>query len=421
MIRLFATKAQREIITCSARKMGVFAGRRWGKTDTFFNRCVKRCLSGKPIEYVYVAPSYGLAKEQYERIETSLGKFILRAVGQPKPRIELINGSRIHFRSFDKPKYCRGLRRIAEIWVDEIQDIVEKHFWSVLRPMLSDVRGTLVVSGQFRGLNWYYRKFYEPGQQPGQNYCKSWRLPSSTGLIYQDAAGKQELLDAKKDLTKQEFDQEYECVPIANQSAVFTPEDIQAITRGQAIDVAESGHRYIIAYDLGEMIDPSAMCVVDVDTRTVVKAEKIALRTKHELQAKALAQHARRWNGAAVVIDGTAGGTGGHRSADEIVKFYRAQLPNVHVMIWEPSVKAELVRRTQLCIEAQGISIPATHTSMLEELAAYECERRADSFIYHGADGGHDDQVAALMMAIWALKAGWAPSQGGRPLSSLMP
>lgn len=407
MIRLFVTPKQREIVTCTARKMGVFAGRRWGKTDTFFNRCIKRCLGDGPLEYVYVSPDYGLAKEQYERLCASLEGFIRRAIGQPKPRIELVNGSRIHLRSFDKPKRARGLRRIAEVWVDEIQDIAETHFWSVLRPMISDVRGTLIVSGQFRGFNWFYKKFFEPGQQPDQVYAKSWKLPSETGLVFQDKAGQQELVEAKKDMTKLEYDQEYGCVPIANQAAVFLPDDLEAIRRGVARTGPQEGRRYVIGYDLGEMVDPSSMAILDVQSKTFVHAEKIPQRTKHEIQAAKLAETARRWNKALVVIDGTGGGSGGHKSADENVKYYRKSIPNARVMVWEPSVKTELVRRAVLAVEAHEISVPASLELMHNELAAYEYKKTGDRFSYQGSDGEHDDQVAAFMMVIWALKSGW--------------
>lgn len=382
-----------------------------GKTDTFFNRCIKRCFADGPMEYVYVSPDYGLAKEQYERLCASLEGFIRRAVGQPKPRIDLSNGSRIHLRSFDHPKRARGLRRIAEVWVDEIQDIAETHFWSVLRPMLSDVRGTLIVSGQFRGFNWFYKKFFEPGQQPNQSYAKSWRLPSETGLIFQDAAGKKEIEDARKDLTKLEFDQEYGCVPIANQAAVFLPEDLAVIKRGNASEFPEDGHRYLIGYDLGEMSDPSSMAVFDIETRTFVHAIKIPLRQKHDVQAKALGEAARRWNDATVVIDGSSGATGGRKAADENVKHYRKYIPDVHVMVWEPSVKSELVRRSVLAVEGHEISVPASLELMHQELAAYEYKKQGEAFTYKGSDGEHDDQVAAFMMVIWGLKSEWFPDR----------
>jgi len=421
MIRLFATQDQFDIINCTARFMGLFAGRRWGKTDTFFNRCVKRCVESPGLQYVYIAPSYGLAKEQYERICASLGTLVRRAVGQPKPVIELVNSSRVHFRSFDKPKYLRGLRRIGEVWVDEIQDIKEQDFWAVVRPLVSDVRGTIVVSGQFRGLAcWYYKPFFEKGQVAGQHLYRSWKKPSSTGLVFQDAEGQEELRLAQEQMTRAQYMQEYECEPVANQAAVFLTEDLIACQRGQILTAPRAGQIYVIGYDLGEMSDPSALCVMEVRTKTVVHSEQIPLRTKHELQATNLAKKARFWNNAQVVIDATAGGAGGHKIADENVKHYRKFIPDVRALVWAPNFKREMVRGLSLEIEQHTISIPAEHIRLQRQLAAFEFKRRGDEYTYSGPDGTHDDEVAGLLMANHAVRAGWVKTNGSAGLGALL-
>jgi len=422
MIELFATPDQAEIINCTARYIGFYACRRFGKTDTFFNRCVKRTLS-EVIEYVYLSPDYGLAKEQYERIESSLGEhgLVRRAVGQPKPRIELVTGSRIHFRSFDNPRRMRGLRRITEIFVDEIQDIKEREFWSVLRPMISDVRGTIIVAGQFRGLNWHYKKFYEKGQIPGQNLYKSWRKPWQEAFIYQSESGQEEVRQAKEMMPRAQFDVEYNCLPIANNAAVFLPEDLMAISRGVALTAPTPGVSYIIAYDLGELHDPSALVVYEYPTRTIVHAETIPLRTKHEQQARTLAQKAHFWNNAQVVIDGTGGAAGGQRTSDENVKFYRQYIPDVRVLIWQAAFKRELVRTLSLAIEGHNISIPAALEELHAQLSGFEFKRKSgdsEEYTYGAGEGVQDHQVAALMMAEHAAKCQWVKVKGATSLSA---
>jgi len=425
-VELFATPEQFEIINCTARFMGLFAGRRWGKTDTFFNRCVKRCLETPGFQYVYVAPSYGLAKEQYDRISASLGQLVKRAVGQPKPVIELMNGSRIHFRSFDKPKYLRGLRRIGEVWADEIQDFKSDEFWTVLTPLVGDVRGTIVVSGQFRGLGcWYYEPFYAKGQVEGQNVYKSWKKPTSSGLVFQDEGGREWLRMKQSVLTKAQYLQEYECEPVANQAAVFLTEDLIACKTGEALEKPRRGAIYIIGYDLGEMADPSALCVLDHELKTVVYTEQIPLRTKHEVQAANLAGKANFWNNAQVVIDGTAGGAGGQKLSDENIKHYRRHIPDVRALVWAPGFKREMVRALSLEIEQHTIKIPAAHRRLHEQLASFEYKRRGEEYIYGGPIGGpsgtqHDDEVAALMMANHASRAGWVKDPNAMPISRMM-
>lgn len=413
-IELFVTPDQREIVTCRAKKIGLFACRRYGKTDTFFNRCLTRSFEA-PTEYVYISPDYGLAKEQYERICYSIPGLISRNVGQPKPRIELINGSRIHFRSFDNPKRLRGLRRIGEIFVDEIQDIKEKEFWPVLRPMLADVHGTLMVAGQFRRMNWYYKSFYEEGQIPGQDFCKSWRKPWREAFIYQSAAGLEEVERIRKDMTKAQFQVEMDCLPIGDESGVFLLEDLNACKRGSVQSSPENGSLYIIGYDLGEMKDPSALVVLDYGKNQVVHAETIPLRQKHSMQAETLAKKARFWNNAQVVIDGTGGATGGRKGVDENVKHYRKFIPDVRVLSWQAGFKQELVRELSLEIEDHKISIPAELEELQNELAGFEFKKRAgesEEYIYFGSDG-KDHQVAGLMMCVHARRCQWVKGRSG--------
>lgn len=406
-VNLYATKQQIEIINCRARRMGVFGCRRFGKTDTWLNRCIKRTAE-KPMEYLFTSPDLGLPTEQFERLCTFVDPLIFKATLDPKPMVTLTNGSRIHLRTFDSPKRLKGLRRIGEIWVDEIQDIPEKMFWRVLQPMLGDVRGTLVVSGQPSGgvQQWYWQKFYLPGQQPDQSYAKSWAFTWRDCIVYQQVVdgvpGIEEIENARKELTKAEFDEMYECKPQASIAAVFNEEDLKACTYGTAQEKPMDGHEYIIGYDLGEHYDPSCAVIIDVDERCVVKVEKIPLHTKHDKQATNLKLMRDRWNKAQVVIDGT--GSGGKKTADEMVKFYRDQIPSVKVMIWEPSVKVELVRRAVLAIESGSIAIPRELKVLHDELSIYECKRVGDGWKYSAPEGAHDDSCAAFFMAIWSLK-----------------
>ena len=333
------------------------------------------------------------------------------------------NGSRLQFRSFDKPKFMRGMRRINEVWIDEIHDIKESDFWPIIRPLISDARGTIVVSGQFRGLtHWTYTQCFEPGQKAGQNYFKSWRFPSSTGLAFQSDEGKLELARTKEQMPKAVFDQEFDCIPTANQAAVFRTEDLREIMRGATAEKPRqepngTKYRYIIGYDLGEMVDPSAIVILEYETLTVVHAELVPLRVKHQVQARNLAELARKWN-AQVVIDATGGGTGGKRLADETVRYYRDVIPDLKAFVWVQPFKKEMVRVLSLAVENHTLSVPEALKGLHEEMASYEFEYKAGEYDYHGPDGKKDNLIAGLLMAVYAAKAGYVKTPGGPSLGA---
>lgn len=431
-VELFATPAQIPVLECNATLIGFFAGRRWGKTDTWFNRCTQRTFSA-PRRFMYCAPSYALCKEQCDRcVNLWPREFVKRSTMQPFPLIELRNGSVIHFRSLDRPRLLRG-GQFDEIDVDEIQDIPEETFDQVLMPMISDRRGTIMVMGQFRGQHcWYYQRIYLPGQNQEQHFIRSFVFPTSTGLQFQNAKGREMLAFMKTSIPRAVYEQEYECLATENIAAVFRYADLQIIKRGEASADPRGGRHYIIGYDLGEHHDPSALVVLEYETGTIVHAETIPLRIKHEVQAKKLAETARRYGGASVVIDGTGNGTGGQRKGpDETIRYYRDLIPDVRVVYWTEAFKAELVRTASLAIEnavlkklAGGImplNVPAEHKLLHDQLAAYEFRREGERYIYGAPvkSGLHDDVASAFFMTLHAARQGWVRTNKTVDVSAL--
>lgn len=420
MIELFGTKDQFEIVTCRKRYLAFFAGRRWGKTKTILNRAIYRCR--KPgFKFTYVAPVYAQIEEAFDSLATNDGlrPFIRNHKLQPFPRIWFTNGSILSFRTFERPKNIRG-RGEDEVWADEIQDYAEADFLSVLQPIISDRRGTLGIAGQFRGENWYWERYFVPGQSPDHTTHKSWVFPSRAGLMYQGPEGQAELEATRLMLPKAIYNQEYECIPVANQAAVFDPDDVRACVRGSPSPHAQGTTPYLIGVDIGRVVDHTAVVVLDARTCSVVHAERFPLKTKHDLCAAKVAMIAARYRGQ-VIIDSTGGATGGKTDkADEHVKFYRERIPDLREYVWNFKTKQRLVHTTSLAFEQKRINIPAAFDELIKEVLAYEFKRTGDRYVFSAPEGQHDDYLAALMMAVWGWHADWAPSQSGHSITKLM-
>lgn len=410
-----------EVIKCRERYLGVFAGRRWGKTiGVCYNRIINRCLSDKNIRYWYVTPSYSQCWSCYDALIThyKLNRFITRKKMQPYPQIWWYNGSVVGFRSFDRPGNLRSAG-LDEVWFDEIQDIDEKSFWAVARPLISDRRGTLGVSGQFRGENWYHDAFYIPGQE-GPNKkkgYKSWRFPSSSGIVFQSEEGKQELQEVKEQLPRAVYEQEYECIPIANQAAVFDPYDLKLCIGGTN---SPTGSGCITGLDLGRVVDPSALVVLDPSRCQIIHSEIRPLKEKHDVGAKYAAALASRY-GSALVIDSTGGATGGKVSRQDVhVKEYRKAYPNLHEVYITQAVKINLIHSLSLMIEQHKIIIPEENEQLIQQLKSYEYKYKSGNFVFSGPDGHEDDLVMALALALHGFNRGWFTKPGMTHGSALL-
>ena len=402
-IRLSLTQDQINVIKHPARFKAIMAGRRWGKTFEAASAMLECACKGDKKSW-YSAPSYAQAISVWEMMSTneSILPLVASCKTQPYPIIKFCNGSVIGFRSFDRPKNLRG-SGLDLVWVDEIQDITEDHFWPVIRPLISDRRGQMYISGQFRGHNWYYEQMYMRGQDPNQKYYKSWRFPSSSGLVFRSAAGKEELQLVKDSLPSSIYNQEYECIPTANQAGVFRPEDLESAKRGDYLEAGNSGSTYLVAVDIGRVSDPCAVVVLDVDSDCACYSEAFPLGQKHELSAQRVRRISEMFGGASVIADTTGGATGGHADPDEYVKHYRQAVPNMRAFNWTMRNKQEAVTALSLAFEQGKIAIPEENTELRKQLGLYEYKVRTNGNIEYTGGHGHDDLVAALYLG-WVAK-----------------
>jgi hypothetical protein len=430
-VQLFAAPNQIPIITARERNLGLFAGRRWGKTKTVTLRILRRCLEQPRFPYCYVTPGYSQCKEVYEEMINVPyhNRLYNRWHLQPFPKIYLKNGSEVSFRSFERPEKLRG-PGFGEVWVDEIQNVAEKLFWQIIAPLTADQRGTIGVSGQFRGKNWYYKQFFLRGQPGTPEYSplyRSWIQPTSTGLMFSGADGAAELEHIKGITPRVIWEQEYDCIPSASIARVFPDSDLQRISRPgllRALYAGEApssdgtdarrleGHVYIAGLDLGRVVTHPAMVVFDVTAGAVVFAERWDLGRLHADYAMRAGQIARGFR-CPVVVDTTAGATGGHAHPDEYVRFYRKEIPDMHSFFWGPKNKEAIIAHLALAIQNAEFAIDPTHADLVEELEHYEYESKSGGayYAYHAETGYHDDIVSALAQCVWGVKSGWAPTQ----------
>lgn len=419
-IALCGTPDQREVVYSDARFMFMAAGRRWGKTTTGRNRILRRCLTEPDCRYWYLTPTYAQLKDEFEALAYSnaLRPVIKKSNLQPFPEIRFTNGSRVGYRTFERPHNLKGAG-LDEVWVDESQDIPEDNFWPVVRPLISDKRGTLVLSGQFRGHDWRYEKFYLPGQ-PGPDskrpLYRSWRFSSESGMMFQTGAGRAELETARQQMHPAAFAEQYLCIPTANQYVCYPTEQVERIIGGKRL--ASSTEPTLMGLDLGRVRDCSAI-VVMARSGQVIHAERLPLGMEHKEQAKRAAHVARTFN-ATPVVDTTGGATGGHARPDTYVKFYREAMPNLRTVTWEMHNKERMIAALALAIMQQEVRIPAECQDLIREVKSYEARKKNGKYQYSAPDGQSDDLHAGLVNANWGRVSGWLPPINGVSLGRVM-
>lgn len=428
-IVLDADPWQREVIESRARIRLVVGGRGVGKTvGCARNMLLFFALSMPSSECAYFGPSYATAKRECRAMarHRGLAPLVESVSEQPFPLIEWRTGSKTYFRSLDREDNVLGYHLNGAV-VDEVHKIGERAVDEIVRPQIGAKRGWMLLIGQSDedGQDgWLYKRFHLPGQDPdNRDKVQSWQVPSAMGRMYQGDDGKAELELIRSTTPDYIFRWQYGAEFVESQNKVFRSADIDRCVRGDlpTLDRATQGRRYVIGYDIGRVIDPSAAVILDAIDReraVIVYAKTVPLGQPHEAQATQLAQLSRVFGDAPALVDatGTSGAAGGSER-DSYERYYRKICPNVRGFYFnQVKTKMLAIQDLQLAIEQAKITIPASCTEIIDQLRKFRFDRRnAGSIDYHGPDGHGDDMVMALAMAYQAVCRGWVrdPSMSG--------
>lgn len=183
--------------------------RRAGKTVLLLNQLIKRAMQNGQLRprYAYIAPFLKQAKTlAWDYLKYYCDPIPGRVFSESELKVELPNGAQIRLYGADNPDSLRGIYLDGCV-LDEYAQIDPVLFSSIIRPALSDRKGWCVFSGTPNGKNHFYDVLQTAQQAGTEEGWYSLVAPASeTGIV--DPA---ELRDAKRTMTEEEFEREYEC------------------------------------------------------------------------------------------------------------------------------------------------------------------------------------------------------------------
>lgn len=192
--------------------------RRGGKTTAALNHLQRDALKTQNSRWAFIAPTYKQAK--------LIAWDIIKTAARPIPGVEFNeveltvkypNGSKLSLYGADNPDSLRGLGLWGVVF-DEYSQQPSNIFTEVIRPALADHQGYAIWIGTPKGRNEFYRLF-EEGKKD-QAWHSVLLTVDDTKLIPQS-----ELDDAKKSMSRDEYQQEWYCsFEAAIKGAVFATE-----------------------------------------------------------------------------------------------------------------------------------------------------------------------------------------------------
>lgn len=200
----------------------IVAHRRAGKTVACIHdlqRAAIRCELERP-RFAYMAPTYSQAKAvafDYLRDAASPIFPYGASVNTSELRVDYPNGSQVRLFGADNYDALRGLR-LDGVVLDEFADFDPRAWPEVIRPALSDRRGTAVFIGTPKGHNAFY-DLWEKAKAAPEWFTLDIKASQTVPLndlvpeaeaIRQGLLTSSELESARRTMSEEEYAQEYE-------------------------------------------------------------------------------------------------------------------------------------------------------------------------------------------------------------------
>lgn len=260
------TEPQKKVTNSNARFRVLITGRRFGKTYLAINEIAK--YSSQPNKKVwYVAPSYRQAKAICWSVlkEKMLAHKWVKSINHSDLTITLRNNSTITLRGSDNENSLRGVG-IHFLVMDEFADTSKETWYEVLRPTLSDTKGSAFFCGSPRGFgNWSYELF-KMGE--ANNDWKSFKYTTLEG----EQVSQEEIEQAKQDLDLRTFQQEYEATFVNYSGMIY-----YNFSREKNIIEKYKDNTLVYHIGLDFNVDPMCAVVTVIDNNTVTVIDEIQI------------------------------------------------------------------------------------------------------------------------------------------------
>ncbi len=324
--------------------------------------------------------------------------------------IALVNGSKIDFRTGDRPDNLRG-PNVDIMWVDE-GGFLKRGSWVVLRSRVSATHGHIFITTTLDTRNWLWNELIKggmPADAPFGEWTTGERFVSHYPTEHFPWVDKEEIDLVRLDLSKAEFERDYMCMIIGGDNEVFRHieealswEDPPLVIEGQTV----------IGVDLAKFQDFTAVVVMQQNGR-VIHVDHWS-ETDWTIQKPRLIEIAKRWNGVVILDRSHVGSVIEDDLSAEGVYVYPIDLNDAHK-------KREIIEALVIAFERRSIKIPdyrapwtdLAHQKLHDELKNYQATlTRTNRVHYSAPDGLHDDLVIALALANWGRSKGQAGGVG---------
>lgn len=384
-------------------------GRRSGKTTALAAEVVfhsaKALRDRKPFRQLLIAPAVDQARLLFTAVSqmlaaSPLGGVVESEIQSPFSELRLPWGGLIFVRAaHENGKLLRG-HSADRVVVDEAAYLLDSVIEESIGPLLADSGGQLVLASTPAAKGALFHRYFEQGQDGRDPRVRSFTM-KSTDNPHVDRS----YIEAQRNqISERQWIVEYLGEFSDQTDCVFRWEHLAACATGEE-QSAISGHRYVVGWDPALKHDKSGLAILDSSERPWRVVRVLDLKGSDYIeQVRQVAELAKMYNGAKVIVDETAHG-------QVLVELLRRTGVWVEGLTFTNTSKAELVTRLAVMIERHELIFPA-NKCLVRELRYYEARTSSTGRVRYGApEGGKtsDDLVTAIALAVRGAGGGPRP------------
>ena len=374
--RPYLTNYQKDILDCEERFTITAASTKTGKTASHIIWLFEQALQCKDGQSVWwVAPVYQQAEIAFRRMKNQVTDKNFFISNETKLLLTLPTGSRIEFKSGEKPDNLYGDDVYAAV-IDEASRMREES-WYALRSTLTATQGKCKLIGNVKGKkNWFY-KLGERARQGEADY-KYFKI-TAYDAAREGIISEAEIEQAKRDLPDYVFRELYLAEPADDKSNPFGLDAIRKC-------IAPLSNKPAVSFgiDLAKYTDWTVITGLDSENRVCYSD-----RFQND------------WSQTKQRIIGVVGKTPAYIDAtgigDPIVEDLQKILPKIFGFKYTTQSKQQLIESLVMEIQANTIRFPDEPYG--SELENFEFEYTRTGVRYTAPPGLHDDAVNSLALA----------------------
>ena len=357
-------------------------GRQIGKTLLLINMLLYYAINKPKSISLWVSPYYSMAVKVLSQIIDAIeDSGIVNEANKSEKIITLINGSRIYFRSAEKPETIRGLS-IDYAFIDEAQDVSDDAFNKSILPTLTAKGKKCLIAGTPKIKNWFYT-YFQRGGQPNYN---SYTAPSSISPFVSEAF----LKEQKESLPPAIFNQEFMAEWQSGDGEVFSNIDGVCILDSYV----STNERTYAALDVGTKGDYAVLTIMDRNGRVAhIWRERGLEYTQIVDKVSYLCNQYK----SKLLVE--ANGVG-----DPVYEMIRKKYRNTEAFITSNQSKENIIRRLISDIADSALELPSPNLfqPLYKELQMFQYKYLPSGKVQYAAmSGAHDDTVMSLAICNW--------------------